>query len=67
MSKVGLVIGLVLFVLSAWYTFGYAMPNYFAAQEELERAQKEYDASVVEFQQSQQELHNVINEELAKQ
>jgi hypothetical protein len=67
MSKVGLVIGFVMFAFFAWYTFGYALPNYFAAQEELEQAQKEYDAAVIEFQQSQQELHNVINEELAKQ
>jgi hypothetical protein len=63
MGKVGLIIGLVMFAFFAWYTFGYALPNYFEAQEELKAAQKAYDAAVIENDRAQQELRTVINEE----
>lgn len=45
MNKVGLIVGLVMMAFFAWYTFGYALPNYFQSTEDLEEA-KIHDAKL---------------------
>jgi maleate cis-trans isomerase len=59
MSAVKVIISFAMLGFFLWFTI-VAIQNYMVTQQELEKAQKEYDIAAAEFAASNKELDNVV-------